>query len=251
MKTATIEPIKVKSYKCKQSKYDIVPEIPFRAICYGPSGSGKSVLLANLILDVYRGCFERVYIWSPSIDIDHTWDPVKKYVRKELGVDTKQEKCFFSSYDPKELEAVMTQQFKIADYMKSHGNQVFSVLIVIDDMADNPSFMRHSKLLDQLYCRGRHQFVSVITSLQKTTTLSPLIRCQATHTMTFKLRSLQDLDTWLHENSAVYDKATLMKIYKAATTPKYGFLYMNLMAHDPRDMFFYKFQSRIIPQNAS
>ena len=64
---------------------------------------------------------------------------------------------------------------------------------------------------------------------------------------------MQDLDTWLNENSAVYDKPTLLKIYKAATTPQFGFLYINLMAHDARDMFFFKFESRIVPrtQNAA
>ena len=59
---------------------------------------------------------------------------------------------------------------------------------------------------------------------------------------------MQDLETWLNENSAVYDKQTLLKIYKAATTPQFGFLYMNLMAHDVRDMFFFKFESRIVPR---
>ena len=60
---------------------------------------------------------------------------------------------------------------------------------------------------------------------------------------------MQDLDTWLNENSAVYDKKTLMKIYKAATTPRFGFLFMNLMAHDPKDMFFFKFEKRIVVNN--
>ena len=73
---AYITPAKTKEYKCKQSRYAHVPELPMRAVAYGPSGSGKSVLLQQLILDMYRGCFERIYIWSPSIDIDHVWDPV-------------------------------------------------------------------------------------------------------------------------------------------------------------------------------
>ena len=59
---------------------------------------------------------------------------------------------------------------------------------------------------------------------------------------------MQDLETWLSENSAVYDKKTLQKIYTAATTPRFGFLYMNLMAHDPKDMFFFRFEARILPR---
>ena len=81
-----IEPIKLKEYSSKQSKYEHVPKLPMRSIVLGPSGAGKSVLLSNMILDVYRGCFNRIYIFSPSIDIDHTWNPVKEYIEKEMKV---------------------------------------------------------------------------------------------------------------------------------------------------------------------
>ena len=249
--TPGIKPAKIKEYSCKQSKYKIAPELPCRCIAYGPSGSGKSVLLQQLILDVYRGCFERIYIWSPSIDIDHVWDPVKKYIKKELKVDTKEEKCFYPTYNPKELAEVMDKQFKIAEWMKNNGKNVFNILVIIDDFADDPAFTRNSKLLHQLYIRGRHSFISTITSVQKATTLHPLIRTQATHTFTFRLRSMQDLETWLNENSAVYDKKTLHRIYTAAVTPRFGFLYMNLMAHSPKDMFFFKFEARIIPRGSA
>ena len=57
---------------------------------------------------------------------------------------------------------------------------------------------------------------------------------------------MQNLETWLNENSAVYDKQTLLKIYKAATTPRFGFLYMNLMAHNLNELFFFKFETRIV-----
>ena len=72
-------------YECKQSKYgDHVPKLPMRSRTLSPSGGGKTVLLQNMILDIYRGCFNRIYTFSPSIDIDHTWRPVKYYIAKEL-----------------------------------------------------------------------------------------------------------------------------------------------------------------------
>jgi len=39
-----IEPIKLKEYETKQSKYDIAPKIPFISIILGPSGSGKTII---------------------------------------------------------------------------------------------------------------------------------------------------------------------------------------------------------------
>ena len=79
-----IEPIRLKEYETKQSKYDIAPKIPFRSIILGPSGSGKTILLQNMILNIYKNCFSRIYIFSPSIDVDSTWIPVKKYIENEM-----------------------------------------------------------------------------------------------------------------------------------------------------------------------
>ena len=47
-----IQPIKVKQYEVKQSKYNQVSRIPTSKILLGPSHSGKGVLLSNMILDI-------------------------------------------------------------------------------------------------------------------------------------------------------------------------------------------------------
>ena len=39
-----IEPIKLKEFEVKQSKFDVAPKIPFRSIILGPSGSGKTII---------------------------------------------------------------------------------------------------------------------------------------------------------------------------------------------------------------
>ena len=68
---------------------------PFRAIILGPSGSGKSVLLVSLILDIYRDVYERVYVFSPSINHDSIWDPVKRYAKENLKIDPEKETMLF------------------------------------------------------------------------------------------------------------------------------------------------------------
>ena len=59
----TIEPTKLKEYEVKQSKYNVVSKLPMRAVMLGPSGSGKSILLQNFILDIHHKCISRVYIF--------------------------------------------------------------------------------------------------------------------------------------------------------------------------------------------
>ena len=75
----TITLISVKSFTCKQSKHSTVPDLPLRGAILAPSGSGKAVILANLIMKIYRGCFERTYIFSPRVNVDQTWEAVEKY----------------------------------------------------------------------------------------------------------------------------------------------------------------------------
>ena len=67
-----IKPIKTKEFNTKQSQYGHCGKLPMRAVVLGPSGSGKTVLLQNMILDVYKDCFSRIYIFSPSINVDMT-----------------------------------------------------------------------------------------------------------------------------------------------------------------------------------
>jgi hypothetical protein len=242
-----IEPIKVQEFEVKQSKYNMVAKLPTRAIICAPSGGGKTVLLTNLILDIYRNCFSRIYIFSPSIDIDYTWTPVKKYITHDMkAVETADDKFYFSEYDPEALEHIIDTQKKVTDYMKTNKYKtLYQILIVIDDFADDPSFTRQSKLLHQLYVRGRHNSISTITSTQKYNVIAPIVRINATQLYVFRLRNYKDLEAIVEELSAVADKKTLLDIYHTATSEPYSFLYVNLMSHDKNKMFHIKFEKNI------
>jgi carboxylesterase type B len=242
-----VRPRDIKEFRSKQSRFPQVPKLPMRSLIYGPSGSGKSVLLQSMILDIYKGCFERIYVFSPSIHLDHTWNAVKKYVREDLGVDDEKEPCFFETYDAEALSKIVAQQFKLAEHMKKTGKFVYNVLVLCDDFAGSPEFVRNSKLLNELYIRGRHAFISVITSVQKIVAVSPMIRTQATHTFTFRLRSQQDLAIWLEENSAIYSKKTLLKMYDYCVSKPFGFIYIDLTQQQKEKCFFYKFQAQLVP----
>ena len=69
-KAPKVEPINVKEFTVKQSKYDVCGKLPIRSVILGPSGSGKTVLLQGMILDIFKDCFSRNYIFSPNIDVD-------------------------------------------------------------------------------------------------------------------------------------------------------------------------------------
>ena len=248
MQTPNLKPIQLKEHTCKQGNYgDIVPKLPMRSMLVGPSGSGKTVLLTNMILDIYKGCFSRIYIWSPSIDVDNTWKPVKEYIRDHIKPNDR-EKCYFDSYDPAELEQVINTQKKVIDYQKEQKHKdLYQILIVIDDFADDTNFTRKSQLLHQLYIRGRHYMISTITSTQVYKAISNIIRKNMTHLFIYRLRNYSDLEGIVEELSAIYDKKTLLQIYHEAVSEEYSFLYVNLMSKDKRKMFMTRFSHYLNP----
>ena len=84
----------------KGSKHEHLPPTPLRGILLGPSNSGKSAVLVDLILRLYRNAWERIYIFSPSVHIDSCWKPVKDYIENDLKVDGSKEPFFFDTWEP-------------------------------------------------------------------------------------------------------------------------------------------------------
>ena len=243
-----IEPIKLKDYTSKQSKYSQCAKLPMRSIVLGPSGSGKTILLQNMILDIYAGCFDKIYIFSPSVNLDHTWLPVKEYIKDKLKIkdDDKEDPIYYDEYVPEELLKIIETQTKITNYMKKEGKtKMFNILIIVDDFADCASFSRNSKLLHGLYTRGRHAFISTITATQVLVALSPVIRKNATELYVYKLRNYRDLESLIEELSALSSKKVLLEMYNLATSEPYSFWYINLMAKDVNKMFHVRFEKHM------
>ena len=130
--------------------------------------------------------------------------------------------------------------------MKDRGDKkLFQILIVIDDFADDEKNSKHSKLLNQLYIRGRHNMISTITSTQKFRAIGNIIRINITELYIFRLRNQHDLEAFIEEVSALTDKTTLMNIYNLGTKEDYSFLYVKLNSKSKNDMFYIKFNQRI------
>ncbi len=103
-----IKPIDLAEYSCKQSKHAHVPKVPLRMILFAPSGSGKTVLLSNLILNIHRGCFERIFVFNLSIDIDKTLEPVKKHQSHDMkAIEKTKKKSHVNHYAPADLEDII------------------------------------------------------------------------------------------------------------------------------------------------
>ena len=147
-----VEPIDIPEYKYIYSKFDMMPKLPARMLCVASSTGGKTVLIQNLILTIYRGSFERIYIFSPSVHVDDTWSAVQKYIRDVMKVDAEKEQLYYEEYDPVALKKIIDTQHKVIDFQKKNKQKdLFGILLVVDDFADDPKFVRYSSLLHGLF----------------------------------------------------------------------------------------------------
>ena len=205
-----------------------------------------------MLLDMYRAmgggsCFARIYIFSPSVLVDPAWIPVCKFSKTVLRQDNDKEKFLFDTFDPAELDAVISTHKKVTALGKeAEYKKLWNALIVLDNVADDPHIARNEKKIHELYLRGRRHKLSVLISTQRYRSIAPQIRTQCTALFAFRLRSHLELEAVLEEVSATYDKKTSAS-YREATEEPFSFLYIRLEATKPEDMFWERFEYRLLP----
>jgi hypothetical protein len=148
-----------------------------------------------------------------------------------MKLNQEEPKLYYDEYDPESLETILSTHKTVIEYQKSkkEKNKLFSILVVVDDFADDVRFSRNSKLLHALFTRGRHSQISIIVSTQKFTAIHPIIRVNASELYVFRLRNYSDLQTFLDElGGVVGDKQILLAMYKEATNTPFSFLYCRL-----------------------
>ena len=118
-----------------------------------------------MILEQYRGVFERIYIFSPSIDIDDGWIPVKKNIEQDLGVNTEREQAHWNEWDEAALRRHPAAARDYGASKKLEMKKLNQVLIICDDLADVPLLHRPNGALDTLF-KGRHAQISNWVSSQ-------------------------------------------------------------------------------------
>ena len=165
-------------------------------------------------------------------------------ISKEI-TNNDDEQFYFDHYNEEALLNIITTQRKIIEYQKKHNhNKLFSILIVVDDFADDVKFSRNSKLLHSLFTRGRHSQISTIVATQKFNALSPIIRVNASDLYVFRLRNYSDLQAFMDEVSAIAPKDVIFEMYKLATDEPFSFLTVKLISKD-NQIFMIRFDRQL------
>ena len=166
------------------------PPCPSRGCFLGPSGSGKSTTLISMLLSPYKSVFDGVFVFSPSVEIDSCWDPVKEHARHLKGHG------FFSEWDERAMWAILNEQRdKIKELKRQKSPKPLpQVLVIVDDFADNPHIMHSSgNILTSLMIRGRHFGCSTWLSSQKLTAISLVARVNFQFMCVWRLRNAKEI----------------------------------------------------------
>ena len=231
-------------YSSKQPSHPVVCLVPCTGIFLGPSKSGKTVALISMILEQYRGVFEKIYIFSPSINIDDGWIPVKKYIEEDLGVNTERERAYYDEWDEAALRNIIQRQRKITETSKKlEMKKLYQVLIICDDFADSPQLHKAHGALDTLFIRGRHLQISTWVSSQKLRLISAAVRVNQQFLCCWRLRNQHELEAVIEELSALLPKDKLHRIYEQATREPYSFLFVYYLK-PKNEMFYLRFEER-------
>ena len=231
-------------YSSKQPSDPVAPLVPCTGIFLGPSKSGKTVALISMILEQYRGVFEKIYIFSPSINIDDGWIPVKKYIEEDLGVNTEREQAYYDEWDEAALRGIIQRQRKITETSKKlEMKKLYQALIICDDFADSPQLHKAHGALDTLFIRGRHLQISTWVSSQKLRLISAAVRVNQQFLCCWRLRNQHELEAVIEELSALLPKDKLHRIYEQATREPYSFLFVYYLK-PKNEMFYLRFEER-------
>ena len=197
-----------------------------------------------MLMGPYRGVFDSVHVFSPSVDVDSAWVPVKRFAVHLAG------STFHSEWDERALRDTMdTQRLKIKELKDAKSKKPLpQVLIIIDDFADNPHVVHSaSNIITTLFVRGRHLGSSCWISSQKLTAISPVARTNFRFILVWRLRNQNELKALLEELSAIYPVAVLHEMYELAISDAdHSFFYVNLVAKQKTDMFYMRFDHKMV-----
>ncbi len=197
-----------------------------------------------MLLGPYRGIFDQIHVFSPSIDIDSAWLPVKQFADHLEG------SSFHSEWDEPALRQILDEQRDKIKKLKDAKSKkpLPQVLTIIDDFADRWDVMHSAtNILTTLFIRGRHLGSSCWISSQKLTAITSVARVNFRFMLVWRLRNYREIEVLMEELSALYPKQILHEMYETAINDDdHSFWYINLVAKKKEDMFFVRFDHKMV-----
>jgi len=184
---------------------------PFLYLISAKVASGKSVLISNLLKNVYNRYFDKVFFCSSNVDGNKIYDIAYSnlYLNPERIYDDFNENIF---------DNIVTE---IRDDPHFDESQY---LLIIDDLA--PNLQKKTTKLIRHILKHRHLHLSIIITTQKLNLLSLPIRNNASGVIVYKTTNENEIKSL--KTLVDISENEFKEIMDIATSEKYNFLYIDL-----------------------
>ena len=213
------------------------------------------MIILNLLLRYYKGQFSRIWIFSPSIKLDPQYAPLRKLL--ERMSDQSKEPTMFEDLDQQVLGKLLEEQRLIVEQCRKRKMTAPQVCVILDDLADRGDILQRRQggtsggsWLVTLATRGRHINCTWVISSQCLNLVGTVIRKNVRSMCIWRLRNYKEIEVLCEELSGVYDKQTILELYRYATEDPYSFLFVRLDAKTRDSMFYLRFEKRLLPKDS-
>jgi len=200
------------------------------------TGSGKSVLVANLIRIYYKDVFDKIYFCSSNVSDDGKIydESYKSIIFDELRV--------FQTINNSIIDYIRTDIEEDEEFHKKD----FKTLLIIDDLISEVANKRNKDLI-KFILKSRHLKCSVIIISHKYNLLPPIIRNNLTHIILFRTKSKLELDA-IYKGIIDIDYDDFINIYHQSTDENHSFLY-SVLNKNPQE-YYKNFNEKFIFNNS-
>jgi len=208
------------------------PQWPSRILVIGPSGSGKSNVVCNLILkDIH---FDELYVYAKDLSEDkyiyliEFFNEIENKIKKKID-KIKKPKIRHDKKEPK-------NEFKIAHFSDSLDdiinindlNPEKQTLIVFDDFIQE----KDQSKIKEIFLRGRKRNVSVIYISQSFFKTPKMVRLNSNYIVLFNLNNKRELIEIAKTYSCRFDSKIFIKLYNDIMKNKYSFMVIDTVTND-------------------
>lgn len=213
--TASILTVNLEAKSQSPSRHPILPNPNFFIMICGPRGSGKSVIVRNMLLrsDMYRKDFQinNIFIFSPTLEFNDDYEDIK--TRHKFHEDIKQT-----------IQEAMDKQIGI---IRAYGKKrTPRLLLVLDDILDD-KITAQKGLLDTLSARGRHINISVIVISQKINGIPRTARLNSDAVIAYLPFNYSELESFVLQYFPKSQQKKLQEKLISIYSKAYSFIYIN------------------------